>query len=154
MIAHSITIATPDFPCMCAEGGNIAAYLKNRLAHKHLPSSTTLFECFQGKRPIISQLKPFRSKYYIHIQEEDHSSGSKYLSRTREPIIVGYTSSSKVYRVFTLADEYVFTTWDLTFPKKTSPQVATTLRRISQDPEPDPGSTPQDHEPKDLSTTT
>jgi hypothetical protein len=42
----------------------------------------------------------------------------------------------------------------LTFPKKTSPQVATTLRRISQDPEPDPGSTPQDYGPKDPSTTT
>jgi hypothetical protein len=42
----------------------------------------------------------------------------------------------------------------LTFPKKTSSQVATTLRRISQDPEPDPGSTPQDQGPKDPSTTT
>jgi hypothetical protein len=42
----------------------------------------------------------------------------------------------------------------LTFPKKTSPHVARTLRRISQDPEPDPGSSPQDQGPKDPSTTT
>jgi hypothetical protein len=42
----------------------------------------------------------------------------------------------------------------LTFPKKTSPQVATTLRRISQDPELDPGSTPPDQRPKDPSTPT
>jgi hypothetical protein len=44
-------------------------------------------------------------------------------------------------------------TQDLTFPKKTSPQVATTLCRISQDPDLDPGSTPQDQGPKDPSTT-
>jgi hypothetical protein len=42
----------------------------------------------------------------------------------------------------------------LTFPKNTSPQVATTGRRIFPDPEPDPGSTPQDQGPKDPSTTT
>jgi hypothetical protein len=42
----------------------------------------------------------------------------------------------------------------LTFPKKTSPQVATPLQRISQNPEPDPESTPQDQGPKDPSTTT
>jgi hypothetical protein len=42
----------------------------------------------------------------------------------------------------------------LTLPKKTSPQLATTLRRISRDLEPYPGSTPQYQGPKDRSTTT
>jgi hypothetical protein len=138
-----MTIAAPDFPCLWAEAVNMAAYLKNRLPHKHLPSSTTPFERFHGKRPTISHLKPFGSKCYVHIREEERSSRSKHLPRAREAIIVGYTSSPKVYQVFTLEDEYVFTTRDLTFPKKTSPQVATTLCRISQDPEPDPGSTPR-----------
>jgi hypothetical protein len=41
----------------------------------------------------------------------------------------------------------------LTFPKKNCPQVAKTLGRISQDPEPDPGSTPKDQGPKDHFTT-
>jgi hypothetical protein len=84
----------------------------------------------------------------------ERSSGSKHLPSAREAIIVGYTSSPKVYRVFTLEDEYVITTRDLTFPKKTSSQVAITLRGFCQDPEPDPGSTPQDQGPKDPSTTT
>jgi hypothetical protein len=65
-----------------------------------------------------------------------------------------YTASPKVCRAFILEDKYVFTTGDLIFLKKTSPQVATTLRRISQDTEPDQGSTPQDQGPKDPSTTT
>jgi hypothetical protein len=68
--------------------------------------------------------------------------------------MVGYTSSPKVYRVFTLEDEYVFTTRDLTFPKKPSPQLVTTVGSSSQDPEPDPGSTPQDQGPKHPSTST
>jgi hypothetical protein len=149
-----MTIAAPDFPCLWAEAVNMAAYLMNRLPHKHLPSSTTPFERFHGKRPTISHLKLFGSKCYVHIREEEYFSGCKHLPRAREAIIVGYTSSPKIYRVFTLEDEYVFTTRDLTFPKKTSPQVATTLRRISQDPEPDTGSTPQDPGPKGPSTTT
>jgi hypothetical protein len=36
MIAHSMTIAAPDFPCLWAEAINMAAYLKNRLPHKYL----------------------------------------------------------------------------------------------------------------------
>jgi hypothetical protein len=62
-IEHSMTIATVDFPCLWAEAVNMAAYLKNRLPHKYLPSSTTAFEHFSGKRPTISHLKPFGSKY-------------------------------------------------------------------------------------------
>jgi hypothetical protein len=132
----------------------MAAYLMNRLSHKHLPSSTTAFELFNGKRPTISYLKPFGSNCYVHIREEEHSSRSKHLLCAWEAIIVGYTSSPKVYRVCTLEDEYVFTTRYLKFPKKSSPQVAITLRRIPQDPEPDPGSTPQDQGPNDPPITT
>jgi hypothetical protein len=43
-----------------------------------------------------------------------------------------------------------FSTRDLTFLKKTSPQVATTLRRISHDTDPDPGSTHPTKDPKNL----
>jgi hypothetical protein len=46
MIAHSMTIAAPDFPCMWAETVNMHADLKNRLPDKYLPSSTTPFEHF------------------------------------------------------------------------------------------------------------
>jgi hypothetical protein len=68
---------------------------------------------------------------YVHIPIEESSNGSKHHPRTREAIIVGYISSPKVYGVFTLQDEYVFMTQDLTFPNKTSPDVGTNLRRIS-----------------------
>jgi transposase InsO family protein len=38
-IPRSMTIAAPDFPSLWAEAVNMAAYLKNRLLHKYLPSS-------------------------------------------------------------------------------------------------------------------
>jgi transposase InsO family protein len=140
--ARSMNIAAPDFPCLWAKAINITAYLKNRLSHKYLPSSSIVLECFHYQRPTISYLNPFRSNCYVNIREEEYSSGSQHHPHAREAIIVGYTLSPKVYRVFSLHDEYVFMTRDLTFPKKTSPQVATTLCRIPQDPEPDLGSTP------------
>jgi hypothetical protein len=144
MIAHFTTIGALDFPCLWAEPINMGAYLKNRLPHKHLPSSTTPFKRFYSKRQTISPRKPFGSKCYVHIREAECSSGSNHLPGAREAIIVIYTSSPKVCRIFFLEDEYVFTTRDLKFPKKSFPQVAKPLRRISEDLEPDPGSTPQD----------
>jgi transposase InsO family protein len=126
-IACSMIIAVADLPCLWAEAVNMAAYLKTRLPHKHLPSSTMPFERFYRKKPIISHLKPFGSKCSVHIREEERSSRSKHLPPARVAINVGYTSSPKVYRVFTLEDEYVFMARDLTFAKITSPQVATNI---------------------------
>jgi transposase InsO family protein len=96
-IARSMTIAAPDFPCLSAEAVNMAAYLKTRVPHKHITSSTTPFECFHAKRPTILHLKPFRSKCYVHIGEEEGSCRSKHLSHAHEAIVVGGTSSPKVY---------------------------------------------------------
>jgi hypothetical protein len=125
-----MTIATQDFPYLWAKAINIAADLKNRLQHKHLASSITPFKRFHSKRLTISHLKPLGSKCYVHIHAVERSSKSKHRRRARKAIIVGYISSPKVYRVFTLEDEYVFTTRYLTFPKIIAHQVATTLRRI------------------------
>jgi hypothetical protein len=44
-----MTIAAPGFPDLWAEAINMTAYLKNRLLHNYLPSSTTPFEPFHGK---------------------------------------------------------------------------------------------------------
>jgi hypothetical protein len=152
-IACSMTITASDIPCLWAEASNMAAYLKESLPYKYLPSSSTPFERFHSKRPTISHLKAFRSKCYVHIQVEERSSRSKHRPCACEAIIVRYTTSPKVYRGFTLEDKYVFRTWDLTFAKKSSPQVVTTLCRIFQDPKTDPESTSQDQGPKVHSTT-
>jgi transposase InsO family protein len=54
LIARSMTMAAPDFPCRWAKAVNMAADLKNWLPHKYLLSSTIPFERFHGKRSTIS----------------------------------------------------------------------------------------------------
>jgi hypothetical protein len=120
---------------------------------QHLPWSTISFEHVQGKSPTLSYFKLFGSTWYIYIPDEDHSLESKHLIHPHDVIIVGYSRSPKIYWLVYFEDEYAFTTQNLTFPKKTSPQVATTLWRISQDLELDPGSTTQDWWLKDHYTT-
>jgi hypothetical protein len=66
-IERSMTISAPGFPCGWAEAIKLAAYLMNMIPVKHLLSSPTLFEHFHFKKPIISYLKLFRSKLYVHI---------------------------------------------------------------------------------------
>jgi hypothetical protein len=153
MIVCTMTITAPDFHCLLAEVINMAANQKTRLRHKYLLSSTIPFKHIHIKRPTISYLKSFRSKCFVHIREEEHSSGSKYLLGTDEAIIIAYTSSPKIYPVCTLENEYVFMTQEMMFSKKTSLPVATTLESSSQDPEPGPGSTFKDQGPKKPSTT-
>jgi hypothetical protein len=95
------------------------------------------FELVRGKRPTISHVKLFRGTCYIHIREEKCSSRTQYHPCAPKVLIISYTSSPKVDLVVRLEDEYCVTTWDMTFPKKSSPQVAPTRRRIFQDPQPD-----------------
>jgi hypothetical protein len=49
MIVFCITIAAPDFPCLWAAAINMAAYIQNKLLHKHLVSSITLCKRFHSK---------------------------------------------------------------------------------------------------------
>jgi hypothetical protein len=109
-----MTIAAPDFLYLWAEAINMAADLNNRLPKKDLRSSIIPFEHFHGKRPTLSHLTPFGRKCVVHMREAGCSSRSKHLPHAGSSIIFGYTSSPKVYRVFTLDDEYVFTTRNLT----------------------------------------
>jgi hypothetical protein len=44
-----MSIDAPDFPCLWAEAVNMAAYLKHRLPHKYLLSSTTHSNVFTTK---------------------------------------------------------------------------------------------------------
>jgi hypothetical protein len=73
-MAPSMTIVTPDFPCLCVKSISTAPYSKNRHPDKYLLSSTTSFESFHRKKRTISPVNPFGSQCYVHIREDDHSS--------------------------------------------------------------------------------
>jgi hypothetical protein len=65
-----------NFLCLRAKAINMATDIKNGFSHIYLPSSTTPFERFHGKRPTISLLMLVRSIGDIYIREEERSSGS------------------------------------------------------------------------------
>jgi hypothetical protein len=111
-----MNIAAANFTCFWAETIYLAAYLKIRLEHKYLPSSVTPWQQFHRNRPTILYLTPFRNQCYVHIQVEEHSTASKHRLRAHKAIVVIYTSSSTVYGVLTLEDQYVVKTQVLTFP--------------------------------------
>jgi hypothetical protein len=97
MIAYSITIAPLDFLSLLAEVIKMAAYLNNRLCHKHLLSSKILSEPFHSKTLTISKLKHFGIKSYVYTSKEEHSSRGKQLPYTIKVIILIDISSPKVY---------------------------------------------------------
>jgi len=63
-----------------AEACSTAVYLKNRLPHSHLHRITP-YEALYKRKPIIRYLQPFGQQCYIHIYEDNRSSGSKLYPR-------------------------------------------------------------------------
>jgi hypothetical protein len=119
----------------------MAAYLQNRLPHKYLPSSTIPCEFSRAKDQQYHTFSHSEvNDIYIYLRGR-YSSGSKHLPHVREAIIVAIPFLLRLSSVH-LRGRICFYNLGLGFPKKTSSSVPTTLRRIVQGPEPDPGSTP------------
>jgi len=81
------------------EAFNWACYVKNRLPHSALIDKTPSEVLFQ-KKPTISHLRPFYTKCYVHIPEEKRAEGSKLDARALEGHLVGYTETTRMFRVY------------------------------------------------------
>ena len=57
------------------------------------------YELLYNKQPTIDYLKPFYTKCYIHIPEEQRGAGSKLNARALEGHLVGYTGEH-MFRVY------------------------------------------------------
>jgi len=86
--------------CLWAEAfKSWACYVKNRLPHSVLIDKT-LYEVLFQKKPMISHLRPFYTKCYIHIPKEKRAAGSKLDARALEGYLVGYTKTTCMFRVY------------------------------------------------------
>ena len=54
-------------------------------------------ECFYGSKPDVSHFKVFGSKAYVHVPKENRK---KWDSKTKKCIFVGYSITSKGYRLY------------------------------------------------------
>jgi hypothetical protein len=79
-----------------AEACNTAVYLQNRSPHKVL-GNVTLEKAFTGKKPNISHLRIFGCVAYYHIPAEKRT---KLDPTAEKGILVGYSETSKSYRIY------------------------------------------------------
>src|SRR4028118_550968 len=115
-IVRSMVVgANQSPPFLWAEAINTAVYLKNRLPHKKFANKTTPYERLYGEKPFIAHLQPFGAKCFAHIPVEKRRPGSKLDARAKECIFIGYTESTKVYRLYDPESKRVFTSRDVKF---------------------------------------
>ncbi|KZC13187.1 Copia protein, partial [Dufourea novaeangliae] len=79
-----------------AEAIMTANYLRNRCPTKTLESKTP-FEFWNNRRPIFNHLKVFRMKAYVLNKDPNKP---KCTQRTKVETFIGYSESSKAYRVW------------------------------------------------------
>jgi len=79
-----------------AEAINTACYLQNRIYIRPLIKKTP-YELWKNKKPNISYFHPFGVQCFI-LNNKD--SLGKFESKSDEGILLGYSESSKAYRVY------------------------------------------------------
>ena len=79
-----------------AEACSTAVYLQNRSPHRVLGSKTPE-EAFTGKKPDVSRFRIFGCMTYSHVPEEKRT---KLEPTAEKGIFVGYSETSKAYRIY------------------------------------------------------
>ena len=82
-----------------AEAVNTANYVLNRCLIRPLLKKTPQ-ELFKGRKPIVSYFKPFGCTCYVHKNGKDNL--GKFDARSDDEIFLGYSATSKAYRVYNL----------------------------------------------------
>jgi transposase InsO family protein len=80
-----------------AEAVNTANYILNRCLIRSILKKTP-YELFKGRKPLISYFKPFGCTCFVHNNGKDNL--GKFDARSDEGIFLGYSTSSKAYRIF------------------------------------------------------
>src|SRR5205807_8969652 len=95
-----------------------AVYLRNRLPNRSIGNSTP-YESLYNKKPLIQHLRPYGTKCFVHIPEESRKPGTKLQPRAIEGYLVGYTSSTKIYRIYIPLQHKISETRQLHWTTKT-----------------------------------
>ena len=95
------------------EASRTVVYVQNYTPHRVLENKTTK-EVFSGKKPKVSHLRIFGFPVYIHIRKEKRT---KLDLSINKGIFVGYSGSSKAYRIYFLGFKNIDISRDVTFEK-------------------------------------
>ena len=61
-------------------------------------------EVFTGKKPVVDHMRNCGTPVYIHVPKEKRA---KLEPSGKKDIFVGYSESSKVYRIYVLGQRYI-----------------------------------------------
>ena len=79
-----------------AKAVNTSCYISHRVFKRSILNKTS-YEIQNNRKPKISYLRVFRCKYFI-VNNKDNL--GKFDSKVDEGIFLGYSTSSKAYRIF------------------------------------------------------
>jgi hypothetical protein len=96
------------------EAAMIDIYVKNKSPHCIL-KDMTLEEAFSGKKPNVENLRIFGCLVYSHIPKDKRN---KLEPSGKKGIFVGYSDSSKDYRIYILEQHNIEVSRDVTFNEK------------------------------------
>jgi hypothetical protein len=102
--------------CLWAEAASTTVYIQNRCPHKVLESKTPE-EVFTGCKPSVEHLRIFGSPIYIHISKEKRT---KLEPSGKKGTFVGYSETSKAYRIYIPGQKFIEVSRDVTFHEETS----------------------------------
>ena len=95
-----------------AEAISTAAYVRNRMPTKAIKENKTPYERWYGKKPNVSHLRVFGCMAYVHIPDNEQRKLDKKAEKMR---FVGYSLTSKRYRVFDETKGKIFIRKDVEF---------------------------------------
>ena len=95
------------------EAARTMVYVQNRTPHRVLENKT-LEEVFSSKKLEVSLLRIFSCQAYLHIPKEKRTKLDSYGNKV---IFVGYSESSKDYRIYFLGFKKIDIRKDVTFDK-------------------------------------
>ena len=94
-----------------AEAVSTAVYIRNRCPTKAV-SEMTPYEAWYGEKPKVEHLRVFGCDAYSHIPKDERS---KFDSKAKKCILLGYGSQTKGYKLFDQSKRKVFHSRDVTF---------------------------------------
>ena len=87
------------------EATGTTVYVQNRSPHQEIENKT-LEEVFSGEKPEVSHLRIFGCPVFIHVPKEKRT---KLEPSGRKGIFVGYSETSKAFRIYILGFKQIKT---------------------------------------------
>ena len=112
-----------------AEAARTSVYVQNHTTHRVIENKTPK-EVFSNKKLEVIHLRIFSCHVYIHIPKEKRT---KLYPSGKKGIFVGYSKSSKDYRIYFLGFKKINISMDVTFDEDSAYNKS--RKRLVEDPE-------------------